>query len=343
MKRINLLIGFIVLALFSCDERSFDPVFELKNAPSITSPDAGTNFILDETMAESNITQFAWTAADFGFNGAVTYTLEYDIVGNNFASPLSLGTTNQLAFEDISNGKFNNILLASGRPFGVASNLEIRVCGSVSNTTENLCSEGVPINVTPYRAEVVYPTLQVPGSYQDWDPADEATSIYSRQSNDIYQGYLYFTTDNTNYKYAQGGSWDINWGDDEPDGVLNEGGFGNDIVAEFAGLHKLDVDLNTLEHGQLKTDWGLLGSATNETEIMMTWDEDLQALVANTNLAVGTFKFRANGSWDLNYGDNLGNGALQEDGTEITITEAGSYNVVLNLVASDYSYTLTTN
>jgi hypothetical protein len=52
-------------------------------------------------------------------------------------------------------------------------------------------------------------------------------------------------------------------------------------------------------------------------------------------------KFRANGNWDLNYGDTGANGTLEEGGTNIG-TIAGNYLVTLDLSnPRNYTYTMT--
>ena len=52
-------------------------------------------------------------------------------------------------------------------------------------------------------------------------------------------------------------------------------------------------------------------------------------------------KFRANGAWDLNYGDTGADGSLNEGGTNIA-TSAGTYLIELDLShPRAYTYTLT--
>src|SRR5690606_6092054 len=111
-----------------------------------------------------------------------------------------------------------------------------------------------------YTSTIVYPQLQVPGSHQGWDPANPNTVIYSAGVNDQYEGYIYFADPNTEYKFTQGASWDVNWGDDGADGTLDPGGA--NIMAATAGMYRLNVNLASLTHTQTRTDWGLIGSAT---------------------------------------------------------------------------------
>ena len=320
----------------------------MNTVPSITSPSAGTVFTLEEANAANLLDEFSWTAADFGFQAGISYALEIDAAGNDFADAITLGSVNDLKIDDIEVGRLNNILLAKGLPFGFENDLEIRVCATVSDQVDALCSESVAIKVNPFQAEVIFPILTVPGDYQGWDPADESTAVYSRKSDEIYSGFLYFGIDPSNYKFAQGLSWDINWGDELPgDGTLDAAGIDNNIpTTEGIGLYYLICDLNTLTHSNMRTDWGVLGDATaggwtEDTDFI--WDETRGVLSVTLDLSVGEIKFRANDADDFNFGDDFTNGTLEFDGENIPITEAGNYTIDLFLTVSDYNYVLTKN
>ncbi|MFK8009780.1 MAG: SusE domain-containing protein [Saprospiraceae bacterium] len=351
MKKNILSILAIVVLFTACKEKENDPVIRLGAVPVLTAPSAGTLFTLDETMADELLAGAAWTAADFGYEAGINYSFEIDAAGNDFAEAITLGTTTELALEELTQGKLNNILLAKGLPFGFENDLEIRVCAKVSDLVDELCSAPVAIKVNPYQADVIYPKLTVPGDYQlpnAWDPADENYAVYSRKSDDVYEGYIYFSIDSAVYKFAQGLSWDLNWGDIDPvDGALDFAGVGNDIpITEGSGLYLLTCDLNLLTHMQTKTDWGVLGSATaggTSTDIDLVWDETKLALTATLDLTEGAIRFRANDSDDLNFGDNFANGTLEYDGDDIVITEAGNYTIDLYLNVSDYIFEITKN
>jgi starch-binding outer membrane protein SusE/F len=64
---------------------------------------------------------------------------------------------------------------------------------------------------------------------------------------------------------------------------------------------------------------------------------------AAISLSAGEIKFRANASWNLNYGDNDGEGTRQRDGANIVVEEAGNYTVELDLSEPTYSYRLNQN
>src|SRR5690606_1078846 len=124
--------------------------------------------------------------------------------------------------------------LTKGLPGEAPSAMEIRVIAYVSPDVDTLASAPVSITVVPYTSTIVYPQLQVPGSHQGWDPANPNTVIYSAGVNDQYEGYIYFADPNTEYKFTQGASWDVNWGDDGADGTLDPGGA--NIMAATAGM-----------------------------------------------------------------------------------------------------------
>ena len=187
-----------------------------------------------------------------------------------------------------------------------------------------------------------YPVLYVPGSYQGWDPSNTTTVIASVGSNSQYEGYLNFTSDNVQFKICPAPNWNHAWGG--ANGILDPNG-GN-ITAGVAGYYKLNVDTTALTYTLVKTTWGLIGDATPggwNTDTPMSYDTASKEWTAVLDLTAGTLKFRANGVWDINYGDNNGNGILEAGGSNIPVTTAGSYTVSMKLGIPDYTYTIVRN
>ena len=75
----------------------------------------------------------------------------------------------------------------------------------------------------------------------------------------------------------------------------------------------------------------------------MAYDPDTKVWTATMELTAGYIKFRANGSWTLNYGDNGGNGILEQEGADIQVFDAGNYTVILTLSTPVYTYNLIRN
>ena len=193
-----------------------------------------------------------------------------------------------------------------------------------------------------------YPVIYVPGGYQkaagysegDWSPAD-APQLASVNSDNNYEGYIYFSKEGDEYKFTAGPNWDVNWGDNDADGTLEPNGA--NIKAPAAGLYKINVNLNDFLVTSVKTEWGVIGDATPngwDSDTNMDFDPASKEWKIIIELKKGSFKFRANDGWDINLGDNGANGTLEYGGDNIAIAEAGKYEIKLKLGTPDYTYTV---
>lgn len=355
-------ISFLLIAVFgmfilnSCSDEDFDPVVEVSSAPSISAPASGTSYVLTEDNAADTFESFAWSAADFGFQAATTYSIQIDKAGNEFAEALSIGSTSELTFS-LTNEDMNQKLLAFGIPYGAPADIELRVVASISDLVETVISETISFTVTPYEVVIIYPSLYVPGNYQaasgysdgDWSP-DTAPQIYSVKSNDIYEGYIYLTNANAEFKFTTAPNWDFAYGDDGADGTLESDNAANIVVAN-AGMYKLDVNVPSLSYSVTATNWGVIGSGTPtgwDSDTDMTWDSENQVLTVTMDITADEdgsrqIKFRANDGWDLNYGDTDKNGTLVAGGENIDVDSDGNYTITLDLNGPVYRYTLTKN
>lgn len=343
-KLILLLLGIVVFN--ACEDDSFDPVVDPSGPPVLTSPTSTDGLVITEDN-QGEALNLTWTAADFGFQAAVSYYVEMDFEGNDFSEAILLGSSNSLELEGLTLNDVNTQFLLSGKPANVPGNVEYRVCAHVNPNVDTLCSTATLVNYTPFETIIEATFLQVPGSYQGWDPASDQTMVYSRQADDEYEGFIYFNIDNALYKYAQGFSWDTNWGDNEPDGILDPAGFGNDIPIDGeAGMYLLRASLNDLAHSSEKTDWGVLGDATPtgwDADTDMVWDDANGVLSVTLDLVPGNIKFRANDDWAINFGDNAADGSLEFGGADIPVAEAGNYTIELIINVEKYTYNLTKN
>ena len=72
------------------EDETFDPVIQYGDGPVLTSSEAGgETFLLTEEEADNQLFAFSWTTADFGFPAAITYSLEIDDAGNDFAGRIT--------------------------------------------------------------------------------------------------------------------------------------------------------------------------------------------------------------------------------------------------------------
>lgn len=335
-----------VAALFaqSCKDDDFGPTLNPVTAPSLTSPAAGTSYVLTQADSAKIFGSFDWTSADFGFRGGVTYSLEMDLTSDNFAAPLLIGTTSGLHIGNKIVYDINSLLLTKGLPGGQEVSVDLRVTAKVNDKVNPLVSKTVTIKVTPYKVVVPIPQLQVPGDYQGWDPSKSSTVIFAPKFDHKYEGYVYFPNATTQFKYTNGPTWDVNYGDNGADGTLELNG--SNITATGAGMYRLNVNLNALTHTFLLTNWSLIGSATAggwSTDSDMTYDAVSGALVITTDLVAGDIKFRANHDWGVNFGDDGADKILDYGGANIAVAQAGNYTIKLLLNVPNYTYTITKN
>ena len=200
--------------------------------------------------------------------------------------------------------------------------------------------DGLWESPTPPKSTKAYPVLNCPGSYQGWNPADPNHVVASVASDSKYEGYLYFANSNVEFKFAAG-SWAVNWGD-AGNGTLGHGAA--NIKVPDPGYYKVNADTNALTFSVVKTVWGVIGDATPggwTTDTPMAYDTASKTWSATLVLTAKTLKFRANSSWDINYGGE--NGILTSGGGNIAIAQEGTYLVTIKLGCPDYTYTIKRN
>ncbi len=344
----KLIFPTFLTALFliaGCEKAEFSPNPTLKvlARPTITSPATGTAVLLTEATANDPFV-VTWTAADFGFRAAATYSIEIDRVGNDFKDAVILGSSTGLSLNSTI-AKLNTALFTTlSLPGETESNVEMRLAVKVNPEVDVIYSDPITLKVTPYTVVIVYPQLQVPGSYQGWKPEDNTTVIFSAKSDNKYEGYIYFKDDNSKYKYTIGPSWATNYGDDGANGTLEANGTDMEIGA--AGVYRLNANLNDLTHSRLRTDWGLIGSSTPDgwnSDQNMTFDPATNKFSITLNLVAGKIKFRANDDWAVNLGDELANKSLEYGGADIDVPADGNYTIDLILSGAVYTYNVKKN
>jgi len=332
-----------------CQKAEFspNPTLKIGDAPVITSPTEGSALVLTEADA-GDAFEVTWTAAEYGFRAATTYAVEIDRVGNDFSKAVTLGTSTGLALNSTV-GALNTALFAGVGLIGEqVSEVEMRLAATVHPDVPTVYSQVVKLLVTPYTIVVIPDTLYVPGSYQDWKLEELNLPIgvlFSLKKDKRYEGYLYFKDDNTEFKYAPERKWLLSYGDTGADGTLEDAN-GANIKVATAGVYRLNVNLNTKTHSNLRTDWGLIGDATPGgwgSDQNMTFDPVTNKWTITLDLVAGKIKFRANDDWAVNFGDDQANKTLEYGGADISIAAAGNYTIDLLLGGPIYTYNVQKN
>ena len=203
-------------------------------------------------------------------------------------------------------------------------------------------------------AEVLY----VPGTYQDWKPAAAPTLNAVPGSAGLFEGYVNFVgTGPQEFKFTNAPDWThTNYGDGGP-GTLNPDGKAGGLSVPNAGYYELTADLNKKKWTATKTDWSIIGDATPggwDTDSKMTYDPTKQVWTVSAVMKkAGSFKFRANNAWVIDFGvDNSGNLQYVDNPfftynaalKQLTVPADGSYTITLDLhISGKYTYSIVPN
>ena len=178
-------------------------------------------------------------------------------------------------------------------------------------------------------AEFIY----VPGNHQGWS-AEKAPALQSPNFDGVYVGYTYL---NGNFKFTKERNWnaEYNFNDFAVKDDIFFNNDGSNINISEEGFYQIKADVASSNLSAVKTTWGIIGPAQAggwDTDTDMTWNAADESWTATVELAADEFKFRANDGWTINVGGSFDN--LTQDGGNIKVTEAGTYEVKLFLTRS---------
>ena len=361
LKNSFLLLITSCVLLSSCKKDETEAYLNPGVAPMFNS--TITTIVLLQTNANNAAGTFSWSAADFGYKAAITYSIQFCRAGTNFATAATTELTigSQLS-KTITVGELNGKMLDI-IPFGVPSPVHARLKASVGSNVAPIYSNVITnIVVTAYLDIINYnfpQALWVAGNYQGWDPGSAPKIVDKAASGTTganYEGYINFTDGSPhNFKLVKGNNWgagDIGQGATaltlaSPSGT-------NLSVVGAAGVYLVKANTVALTWSYTKIDtWGIIGDATPAgwgASTPMTFIPADGSWAITANLTAGEMKFRANNDWAINFGDDHNPPTVVRDnkpdynGNNIPIASAGNYTIVLSIgIAGNYSYTIRRN
>ena len=231
---------------------------------------------------------------------------------------------------------------------GKAVTVYFRVAASVSASVAMDYSAAKSTSLTPYDAVINYPMVYVPGSYQGWSPGATNGTLYSYGFNSQYSSIVRLidtTTTAAQFKIAPAANWNNSWGGtliqsgSNYSGTMNSSG-GNFQVNNACYIIAVDVNALTISLTQTN-DWGIIGDAVPpydwSQDVNMYYNGQRKMWEITANFHAGTFKFRADDGWTLNYGSNAADGDLQSGGSNIPLATAGNYTIRFDPVKLTYT------
>jgi hypothetical protein len=360
IKSLGLIFALGFLA--SCDKEAEVTRLSVINFPQ-TFKSSANEVVVTKDNGDSEVATFNWDAVSYGIKGAVTYSLQFVLPSDTTGATAWSKATEMVVGDDIltktiTATELNDIAInALGLEAGAPVKVAVRVKSYVDRPAY---SNAITLNVTPYTPPVVIPTLPslwVLGDFQGWNGAS-APTIVSANSDGLYEGYVYIPAGGTYHlKYAnQPDLTHIVYGDGGA-GALSTEATAADIVLPSDGYYELSANLNTMTWKATKTTWSVIGDATPggwTTDTPMTYDPTLKVWTVTCEmLSTGSFKFRANNAWAIDFGvDAAGklkyadNPLYPYDGTllNLTVPTSGNYTITLDLhVPGAYTYKLKKN
>ncbi len=359
-------ISLLSLILFSCAK---EDLLTLESAtPSRIDNLPVTTFVLQEPAAPANplVLTISWTESIFKLSdsenpaptGPVSYELQLDKVGNSFATPLILTSTNELS-TNINTLELNGQLLGTmNLEGGVESDLELRIVSYYGeNKLHSLISENVMnIKVTPYAPLQNIPNVYLIGDMNGWDNTNTTYLMY-RNNNNIDDGTYTYTGrlgPNTYFKFLPEeslGTYKCYCRADDSNMTYEDKGDGAFFNADERYV-TITINIKTLTYTIEDYDASAAKSFSTLGPIggWVNWDNEPPLAAASydghqwsglVDLTISTaVKFRGDKDWANNWGGQaedfpFGRGVFDGPGANIVVP--GSYKIYFNDLTGHYA------
>lgn len=334
-------LGLAATVLLASCEKDEEKVV-LNPSSTVTATSSASTIVLTSANAANTATTVSWNPASFGYQAAVTYTLQVDKAGNKFASPqeVTVGSATSKVF---TVDELNALAIRLKMTPNVSGQLEMRVKSSIDSKISPIYSNTSTVTVTPYLVVITYPVIYVPGNYQGWNPAQAPTlGAFNTNNPNLYEGFVNIDNAAPEFKFTSVAAWSgDNFGSGGV-GILSKDGNAGNLTLTSGGYYRLTADTKALTWSSVKTTWSVIGSATPNgwtSDTPLTYNAATGLWTASVKLVAGDIKFRANNDWTINFGDgNKGatpkvapDGVLEYGGDDIAIPTAGTYTVTLDL------------
>jgi starch-binding outer membrane protein SusE/F len=319
------------------------------------------------TAANDNVPAvgFVWPAANFGEKPAVKYTLQLDVPSDttsskNWAKAKNIVVGNNILTYDFIVKDLNDILntmgLSAGTPNTIVTRIKAEVPqynGSTSSIAPVYSNTSV-VKITSYSL-----SLYIPGGYQGWNPGTAPLLNPIEGKPGLYEAFIYMPGSGPQYfKYTNAPDWDhTNYGDGG-NGTFSTDGLAGGLSVPDGGYYEVTANMNNNTWTAVKTTWGILGDATPggwNTDTQLTYDAATQVWKVTCNMvSSGSFKFRANNAWTIDFGiDGTTKKLVYADNPffgytadlwNLSVPSDGNYTITLDLHDSQhYTYSLVKN
>jgi starch-binding outer membrane protein SusE/F len=333
--------------------------------PSKLTSSAATVTVALATQDQKALT-FTWSPSFQGYTGAVTYTLQYDSTGKNFANVdekvlgSNLVAQNNLYSWDLKQGEVNESALNSGIAGGAQGKVDYRIKATTAQGALAY-SNVVSVTINSYLPEAIYPTLYMVGDLSGWNNAT-AWPIFRSETNAFgytYTGYLPAGS----FKFISTlGQWAPMWGNGGAGKLQYRATESDPDPATFqittAGYYTINLDVQALTYSIQPYDAssapvysgttavGIVGSfkSWDNIEPMTTRPQNPHIWETEYTFTAGAseLKFRIASGWTQNWGPTEENrpklyGKGVQDGKNLKVP-TGTYRIVFNDLTGHYVF-----
>lgn len=227
IKGIQYFLSFaLLLAVFACQDKKYDPTLSVLSNPHITSPVASESFVFLEAQ-EDDAFEVTWSAEELNLTdlGNTEYTLAFGAVGSTFDEKTALITTEDLSYST-SIKAMNQKIIALGFPKDEPANLEFVVSAFITDSDFEIFSDATPLTITPYEAAPIdaKPVYLIgSGTPVGWD--NTIALPFTHIEDGIFEivTVLYPGVDQAWKVLSLQGQWAPQWGSDETGDAFSGG------------------------------------------------------------------------------------------------------------------------
>lgn len=318
-----------------------------QEAPIITSPDNSFSEALSDANPDLTALTVTWDDPEVGANSviSISYELEIAAAGTDFASVISMGTTEDTSF-DVSHDALNDIVLAAGGVADVASDFDIRVNAIATTDSGDLVrtSNLVTISLTAFKGAVPDNLFMV-GSHNGWNNADASQQFYTT-GNGVFVKVQSFTAGEEFKLLPISGSWNGDWGESKTTAGTLEQDDEKNIAAPGTGTYVVIIDFNTLsiKVADISTLFMVGGhNGWNNADANQQFNTSGNGVFTRIQTFNAGEEFKllpTSGSWNGDWGESKTDaGALeQDDENNMVAPDAGTYMVTIDF--NNLSYNL---
>ncbi len=193
-----------------------------------------------------------------------------------------------------------------------------------------------------YEITPAFDYLYTPGASNGW--SHTSSNMLSTTDYVTYTGYAYLSGE---FKFSNAPDWShINYGNSGTEGSLTTDGGAGNLNSGNTGVYWCTVNIPKLTYSITEiTTIGMIGGfngwgSSLPMTAAITGPTDIKYVGEVTLKAGEEFKFRANDGWDINLGGDSFD-ELTQGGSNLKVSEDGTYDVVLDLSTLPYKATVT--